>query len=154
MLGLIVLIFELNQGRHLARSELGSGTVVYITDTHLELLNEPLRSAYVTAIAAPGDLTDGDIIALDTYVASLMDILYREEYLIQAGLFKDDRAIIARAISNQVLGNTFGKNWWIENRERYPEEFREIIDAISKEIPANRDLTYIRKLRTLAATPR
>ena len=153
MLGLIVLVFELNQVRHLARSELGSDTVELITDTRLQLLNEPLRSAWATAIAAPGDLTDEDVIALDTYVTSLMAILHREEYLIQAGLYKDDRAIMARAISTQVLGNAFGKNWWIENRERYPEEFREIIDAISNEFSANRDHKYIERLRTMAATP-
>lgn len=123
MLGLIVLIFELNQGRHLARSELGAHTVEMIGDVRSEFPNEPLRLAWITAIASPQDLTDEDVISLDAHMFNLMGILFREEYLIQAGLFKDDRAIIAQAFSNMMLGNSFGRIWWAENRDKFRWNF-------------------------------
>ena len=68
LVGLVVLIFEVQQNRHLVRAELGSGATTIMRELQQELANNPEISAIVAkASLGQEPLTDSELIRLDAH---------------------------------------------------------------------------------------
>jgi hypothetical protein len=77
------------------------------------------------SVECPGELTYGDFMALDAFLFTSINLLYRDYQLAQEGFFSESDW--KRSVDTYVhwyLANPFGRAWWDEEAKGFfPEEF-------------------------------
>jgi len=144
VIGLIALIYELDQNRHLLRAQLGTGTIEYQRDLEILKMGDALSEALSIAIHSPKDLSDQQMIRLEAYLEAYVLKLYREEYLVQMEIFPDDAGYIIRSAAISAMQNPVARFWWMERRETLLKDpfglrFVTLMDEALKQTPANGD---------------
>lgn len=113
LLGLIVLIIEVRQNAALTRLSQETARANMLAQTELSLATPAASDAWMRAIHAPEDLTDGELRMAETQLVAVMqqwDTLFTME---QEGLI--NRARVKRHIQNTApfyFGSRFAKRWW------------------------------------------
>ena len=75
-------------------------------------------------------MTHDDFLALDAYLFTSMNMLYRDYQLAQEGLYSESdwKGTVATYV-HWYLGNPMGRAWWEEEaRAFFPEEFANYVD--------------------------
>lgn len=152
VIGLMTLIYELSQNRHLLRAELGTGTIEYQRDLEILKMDDELSEALSFAIHSPEELSDQQMIRLDAYLEAYVLKLYREEYLIQMEVFPDDPAYIIKSAALSAMQNVVARTWWMERRKTLVEDpyglrFVALMDEALEQTSANGDLQRMNRWR-------
>ncbi len=82
------------------------------------------------AVECPETMTYADFMAMDAFLFTSMNMVYREYELSKEGLFSaEEWRQEASDYSRWYLGNEFGKAWWdIEGRGFFSPEFSSYVD--------------------------
>lgn len=154
LLGLGVVVYELNHSRHLLRAELGADTAVISRDLHLAAAtDDSLSLALSKAITAPETLTEHDIVILDAYLKASIRYLTREHYLIRVGVFQDDPGPLIKEWVDEYMTSNFALAWWAENRGYY-QSVAPMIDEEVIQISPDGESNYVEKISSrLRSTP-
>lgn len=82
------------------------------------------------AIECPEKMTYGDFMAMDAFLFSNMNMLYRDYLLAQEGLFTSAYwKSSVDAYAYWYLGNKFGRTWWDEEAKHFfNNEFTDHVD--------------------------
>lgn len=113
LLGLIVLIIEVRQNASMSRLSHETVRATMLAEAELSLATPAASDAWMKAIHAPEDLTDGELRMAETQLVAIMqqwDTLFSME---KEGLV--DRARIRMHIQNTApfyFGSRFAKRWW------------------------------------------
>ena len=158
VVGLVALFYELGQNRHLLRAELGTGTIEYQTGLELAKLSDGLSEALSVAIHSPDQLSDQQMIRLDAYFEAYVLKLYREEYLIQMGVFPDDPAYIVNTVAAAAMQNPVARSWWAERRktllgDAFGVRFVTLMDDAIEQTSVNGDLHRMNNWRSHIENP-
>ena len=148
LVGLVVLIFEVQQNRHLVRAELGSGATTIMRELQQELANNPEISAIVAkASLGQEPLTDSELIRLDAHYEASIQFLHRERYLVRLGIFEDDPAVMAGVWARMYLNNPAAIHWWETKKPSLTPDAIELVEnALASEI-SQAEATQLRRLR-------
>jgi len=129
--GLVLVGYELNQNRALARMSLISEGNVVQNEIWANLMGEFPGEVIARSFECPERMTYADFMAMDAFLFTSMNTLYRNYELAQEGIFTDE--YWQQSVDNLAswfLGNPFGHAWWDEEaRNFFPHEFVAYVDG-------------------------
>ena len=128
--GLGLVAYELRQQHQLVRAELASDTFSAFQDVGRSLQSEPVAAAYAKSIMAPDTLTPEEQVIVEGLYLEMMNVfLIRQEYFVSRGFFEIDRDQIGIQGAGFIFAGDHGRNWWSENRRKFPPFVGEIMDG-------------------------
>jgi hypothetical protein len=134
--GLILVAYELNQNRSLARMELVNEGNVVQNQIWANLMGEVPGEVIARALECPEEMTYADFMAMDAFLFTSLNTLYRNYELAEEGIFTEEEwRQSVETYASWFLGSSFGRVWWEEEaRSFFPSEFANYVDEqVSKE---------------------
>ncbi len=132
VIGLVLLIFELNQSRNLTRAQIVDATYDAVVSRNLALIGEKPEEAFAKSVFAPDELTQSEAVVLSQFYTALLVSWLRN---------KDERGIgyfgqgFESVISTEAyfLNTEPGRRWWASVRPFTDPEIAKSVDsALSK----------------------
>lgn len=149
LLGLIVLIVEVQQSANLARITLETERSDAQMMFELRMTDPAVAAVWEKSICTPDDLTIAELRIIDGVLASSVMIYDRLLSMMEGKLI--DRARLEQNIGNTapfIFGSPLGKNWWRQNGVGWQgSPLYEIADPIISEIPDDFLAKYYASLR-------
>lgn len=130
LVGLVLVAIELNQNTQLARTALIAEGSALENQIWIQLAGEIPGEIIAKSVECPQRLTYADFLAVDGFLYTTFNDVYREYELKREGLFSDEewRAEV-KAYTHWFLGNDFGRAWWQEiGRYFFETEFSAYVD--------------------------
>jgi hypothetical protein len=128
--GLVLVAYELNQNRSLARMELINQGNVAQNQVWAILMGELPGEVIARAIECPEEMTYADFMGMDAFLYTSMNALYRNYELAEEGIFTaEEWRQSVETYASWYLGNPFGRAWWTEEaRTFFPADFASHVD--------------------------
>ena len=132
LIGIGVLIYELNQTHLHNRSQVIAVDYQTLTDITLAMVGDNPAGAFAKSVTDPDQLTSEERFIVDSYLqAFLMEILY-VDHMHRIGVienpFTDDSP--RKGSARTYLSHRYGREWWERNQDRYPESVRSVVDEV------------------------
>lgn len=125
LIGLILVILQMNQSTQLARTAYKSEGNVVSNQIWANLMSDRATDVIEKSIECPKEMTYSDFMALDAFLFTSINMIFRDYQLMQEGLYSE--ADWQRSVDTYVhwyLANPFGKAWWEEEAKNFfPAEF-------------------------------
>ncbi len=113
--GLVLVAVELNQNSQLTRTALIAEGSALENQIWTPLAGELPGEIIAKAVECPQQLTYADFIALDGFLYTSFNDVYREYELNKEGLFTEEEwKAEVDLYAHWFLGNDFGRVWWEE----------------------------------------
>ena len=125
LIGLVLVIVQIRQSTQLARSTHRSQGNDVANQVYANLLGERGGDVIEKSVECPQELTYSDFMALDAFLFSSINMVYRDYQLAEQGLYSEaDWKQSVDLYVHWYLGNRFGRAWWDEEAKIFfPEEF-------------------------------
>lgn len=131
LLGVIVLIFELQQNRELMRAQVRHDLSAGIVEIAEGAAQSPQLAEALRLARTDEPLTDTQAYQVRLYFNGLYRYWEDVHYQYRADLYDDDEFLSQReAWRSSVSGSRHSRDYWCEARLQYSPEFREEIDAL------------------------
>jgi hypothetical protein len=113
VLGLGLLIWELQQNREAIRSQLTSDSFVYAGQQNATIMGEDLALVIAKACETPEDLTTSDLVVLEAHIEERANYVWRIHRLSQRGSFYEESDILPTVdVLYRVLSTHPGRTYW------------------------------------------
>lgn len=116
LLGLGLLIFELNQSSDLTQAQVVDGTYDAVVFRNLALLGESPEQALARSIFRPDELTEDDVIVLSQFYTAMLVSWMRVRDERGVGYFGSSFEYVARSEA-YFLNTRPGRAWWASVRQ-------------------------------------
>ena len=128
--GMGLVAYEINQNSQLTRMALVAEGNVASNEFWANLMGETPADVIGMAVECPEAMTYSDFIAMDAYLFTGMNFLYRNFELAQEGIFTvEDWQESVEGYAAWYLGNPFGQAWWDEEgRYFFADDFVKHVD--------------------------
>lgn len=130
LVGLVLVILEINQNTQLARAAYRSEGNIVMNQVWATVMGDGIAEVIEKSVVSPKEMTHRDFIAMDAYLFPSINMIYRDYQLAMEGLYTsaDWKASVDLYV-HWYLANPFGKAWWEEEaREFFPPEFSAYVD--------------------------
>ena len=136
LIGLILVIVQMNQSAQLARTAYKSEGNVVANQIWANLMSDRATDVIEKSVECPKELTYSDFMALDAFLFTSMNNIFRDYQLMQEGLYSEsDWKRTVDAYAHWFLANPFGRAWWDEEAKNFfPEEFSAYVTKQLNEI--------------------
>ena len=153
--GLVLVAYELNQNRSLARMELVNEGNVVQNQIWANLMGELPGEVIARAHECPEQMTYADFMAMDAFLFTSMNTLYRNYELHEEGIYTDEEwRQSVETYASWFLGNPFGRAWWTEEaRGFFPGEFAGHVDEHVSSATGRDSYAYWVKIRSRLLGP-
>lgn len=113
--GLVLVAFELNQNSELARVALINDENAAVNELMTSMMGENASDVLAKAMECPAQMSYADYMAVDSYLYTSMNIVYRNYEISKEGLFTNSewKADVAN-YAHWYLDSEFGRAWWME----------------------------------------
>lgn len=136
LFGLVLVILQMNQSTQLARTAYKSEGNVVSNQIWANLMSDRATDVIEKSIECPKEMTYSDFMALDAFLFTSMNMIFRDYQLMQEGLYSE--ADWKRTVDTYVhwyLANPFGKSWWDEEAKTFfPADFSTYVTKQLNEI--------------------
>ncbi len=124
------MAYEINQNSQLARMALVNEGNVAENQFWANLMGENPAHVIAMSVECPEAMSYSDYMAMDAYLFTGMNFLFRSYELAQEGIFtEEDWHALVENYTGWYLGNPFGRAWWDEEGEIFNEkEFSDYVD--------------------------
>ena len=128
--GMALVAYEINQNSKLARMALVNEGNVANNQFWANLMGETPADVIAMAVECPEAMTFSDYMAMDAYLFTGINILYRNFELTQEGIFTtEDWQEPVVGYAGWYLGDPFGRAWWDEEgRYFFADDFVNHVD--------------------------
>ena len=128
--GMVLVAFEINQNSQLARTALVNEGNIASNAFWANLMGETPADVIAMAVQCPEAMSYSNFIAMDAYLFTGMNFLYRNFELAQEGIFTvEDWQESVEGYAAWYLGNPFGRAWWDEEgRYFFADDFVNHVD--------------------------
>lgn len=153
--GLVLVAYELNQNSSLARMALVNEGNLAQNQLWANLMGEHPGEVIARVIECPEEMTYADFMAMDAFLFTSMNMLFRDYQLAQEGIFtEEDWKRSVETYASWYLGNDFGRAWWEEEaREFFPAAFVRHVEGQFDTISGYDSHAYWLKLRARLLGP-
>ena len=130
LIGLVLVTVQIRQSTQLARAtSLTQGSDV-VNQIWADVAGDRAGDVLEKSLECPQELTYSDFMALDAFLFSSINIIYRDYQLAQEGLYSQaDWHGTVDTYANWFLANPFARAWWEEEAKGFfPEEFAAYVD--------------------------
>lgn len=114
VLSLVFVGIQMRQDHRLARAELGAGGTEALNDLQLIATDSEFARTFAKMLNEPVELTDEEMIQINSFLSSVKAHFIRECYLVQRGVYQECVELI-RAIGPDYFGSTYAQLWWKQN---------------------------------------
>lgn len=130
LLGIGLVAYELNQNQALARTELVNDGSGLENQVWANLMGENPATTIARVIQCPSSVSYADFLAVDAFLYTSLNDVYREYELSKEGLFEqDDWQSEVETYAHWFLANRFGRAWWEEQgRDFFDQRFADYVD--------------------------
>jgi len=130
LVGIALVAYEINQNSKLARMALVNEGNVASNQFWANLMGETPGDVIAMSVECPEAMIYSDFIAMDAYLFTGMNFLYRNFELAREGIFTEEEWQESVAgYAGWYLGNTFGEAWWEEEgRHFFADDFVNHVD--------------------------
>ena len=132
VIGIGVLIYELNQTHLYNRSQVIAVDYQTLTDINLAMVGDNPAGAFAKSVTDPDQLTLEERFIVDTYLeAFLMEIMY-VGHMYSIGVIENPFPDVSprKGLVRRYLSHRFGRDWWGRNQDRFPESVRSVVDEV------------------------
>ncbi len=131
--GMVLVAYEINQNSQLARSALVNEGNVASNQFWANLMSENPTDVIAMAVECPEAMTYSDFMAMDAFLFTGMNILYRDYALAQEGIFtEEDWQESVEAYASWYLANSFGRVWWHEEAQYFFAD--DFVKSVNKQL--------------------
>ena len=142
VLGLILVIWELQQSRDVAIAQLTSDAFDQTLQMDLSEKGENPSVALTKACEDPNSLTNEDLWVLEAHYFAAVGFILRAFLIEQrTGLYEGVWIEAAHARFGGVFSSRAGRVWWEAQRKIYPQEMADLGDSILMERYSSADNT-------------
>ncbi len=114
VVGIVLVLFELEQTRDLARAQLASDSANLAMNRHTSFIGEESMSALAKACDAEQRLTLEEALVLDAVFLSMFQTAFRAfEMETIAGFGEDRWVLVADATFPNIFSTQHGRDWWV-----------------------------------------
>lgn len=152
LIGLILLIIELNQNTLLARLQLEDSRRSAFLQGEFAIYGDRVSHVWAKSILNPADLSASDIRVLDAYLVNTINRSASVYDLEAAGLLESG-STMDHLRSNLAFdfGNHYAQRWWKYERELWTGEFGKMVDAVIGKLDPTSNKERIQNLQADAA---
>ncbi len=134
VVGLILVIWELQQARQLARAQVSSDSFALASQINAVVLGETAAKVVAKACDTPESLTGADFEILRAYYQSWVSVVWRVQVIEQrSGLYDGDWKQRGPGIFANIFSTAAGRGWWKSTRFSNSGELRELGDSLLAE---------------------
>jgi len=108
---LVFVGLQIKQDQVIARATLGSETAERIEPIWLMLADADFARTYAKMLDHPNDLSVDEMIQVDGFLSQLLNVMERECYLVQQGVFAECENVIKRIV-RRYFGSRYAQSWW------------------------------------------
>ena len=116
IMSVLFLAMQIRQDHNLARSALGSQTVELFNELELTRSDPSFAKAYEKMLREPDNLTDDEMIQINSYLYGAKMLIVRECYLAHRGVFGSCKAFVKDHFRH-FFGSRYAQSWWRVNRQ-------------------------------------
>jgi hypothetical protein len=113
VIGLIVVVFELNQSHQHVRAHLVMQDYTNLLSLQSDLMGENPALAIAKSRTSPGELTDAERIVVDAYLNHQYVRVGSASYMEQLGIFESWREMVPLL----DYDSTYARGWWATHSE-------------------------------------
>ncbi len=147
LVGIILIAVEISQNSNLVEAQLASDSQAAWVAIDASKQGESFAEVLAKAIERPEDLTLAEMLAMDGYLLTYLDQLWRRDALHALGLgVALDESV--RGSIQDFFGNEFAQAWWVETKFKFEDDFVEIIDREMLNVSPNQDVEYFGRLKS------
>ncbi len=118
LIGLIVLIYEVNQSNSFAQSDSASVSAGFAFDRETAVVGENASLVLAKAIDDPDGLSTQELVIIDAYHRQFLMELNNEAYQAELGIVPSDWKENWGPYIRLHLDYPFGRKWWSLQRQR------------------------------------
>jgi len=154
IVGILLLVYELNQARNFARTEFLASNRLVFQEIERDMMNPDIAAVWTKAAVDPDSLTNAEVRVMDAFLISLMNY-WRQQWIYEQGGFLNPGETEAELIVDVpfYFGSTFAQVWWEDLRSTHvrPEalEFDALIDKALADADPSANRKYIERIQRL-----
>ncbi len=150
--GMLLVAYEINQNSQLARVALVNEGNVASNQFWANVMGENPAHVISMAVECPESMSYADYIAMDAYLFTGMNFLYRNYELAKEGIFEvEDWQALVEGYTGWYLGNPFGRAWWDEEGQYFFDD--EFVIHVDKQLEGTVEDSYLYYLTVRALLP-
>ncbi len=140
--GMLLVAYEINQNSQLARVALVNEGNVASNQFWANVMGENPADVISMAVECPEAMSYSDYIAMDAYLFTGMNFLYRNYQLAKEGIFvEEDWQASVEEYTGWYLGNPFGRAWWDEEGQYFFAD--EFVNHVDKQFEGTVEDSYV-----------
>jgi len=143
--GIVLVAVQINQNSALVEAQLESDEAAAWVEIDASKQGENFSDVLAKAIERPEDLTLSEMVALDGYLYSYLDQLWRREQLYAIGLGNDLEDEIRDSIRD-FFGNRFAQAWWAETKFKFGSDFIQTFERVLSEVSPDQDAEFFDRI--------
>ena len=145
VIGLLLLIYELNQSRDLTRAQVVDAVYNAAVSRNLAILGESPEQAIAKSIFHPDDVTEGDAIVLTQFYTAMLVSWLRNKDERGLGYFERgfEEVIASEA---HYLNSVPGRKWWASIRDFTDPEIAAAVDRALEPVTTDMQRNVINQL--------
>ncbi len=129
--GLVLVAYELNQNAELARTAFINEGSAFENNLWLGLMGSAPSEVIERSVACPEKMSYSDFVAMDSYLYTGLNTVYRSYEIAHEGLFTESQwKSEADTYVHWYLGDKFSRAWWENSKFYFEEEFYSHVDVI------------------------
>lgn len=114
VLSLIFVGFQIRQDQNLARADLGSRGLETLANLELTVSDPAFAKTYAKMLDKPGDLTDDEMVQINSLLRATRALFVRECYLKDMGVY-EECDVMVRVNAPYYFGSKYAQTWWRKN---------------------------------------
>ena len=146
--GLLLLAFEINHSSALVESELRTNAMSDWANSDLARFSESINENLAKSLEHPQDLTLGEMIELDAYFTSYLNMIERSNVAYKLGFSEYSTEQAVRDVIN-IFGSEYAQAWWRERRVILNPEIGVFIDQHIQSVTADQELMVYRRIASM-----
>ena len=112
VVGLVIVVFELNQNSIHQRAQLTHDDYVNLHTHMYTLMGENPAAVIAKARTSPQELSEEERIVVDAHLFSQYLFLESYEYIEQMGVFADDWKDVVPVVIKKYFDYPYARSWW------------------------------------------
>ncbi len=151
LVGLIMVGFQINQAGYLLRNQLVSDQYSDRMSAMESMLGENPADTLAKAFISPGELSDAELIVMDSWMMREVVYARRVKQLVDSGVYPPNSWEQHRMVIDYAFASKFGRTWWALSRNQYLQSDPDLVvvaDSVIESLPDGDDWNdFLGKLR-------
>ena len=154
IVGILLLVYELNQARDFARTEFLASNRLAFQEIERDMMNPDIAAVWTKAAVDPDSLSNAEVRVMDAYLINLYNY-WNQQWIFEQEGFLNPGETEAELINDVpfYFGSTFAHVWWEELRSTHVRpnelEFDALIDKVLADADPSANRKYIERIQRL-----